>query len=153
MQLYLEGYRTSDEVLMEPLCDAAWYYSLKLLGGRMARHITLDLTLTNNLHKKSGAYGFTMITGDVEKPREFHIELDASRKYSIGQILTWFAHEMTHLKQFVRGELIDYEDGTVQWKSRKYSGKERHCNQPWEKQAYRMEDKLWFDFKDYYYER
>ena len=40
------------------------------------------------------------------------IELDASMKYKFDQILTWLAHEMVHLKQFVRGELYDYETGT-----------------------------------------
>jgi hypothetical protein len=151
MNLYIDGYRSNDDSLVVPLTEASWYYGLKLLGGRMARHIILDMNLTNKLKEKTGAYGFTMITGDVDKPREFQIELDVSKKYSIGQILTWCAHEMTHLKQFVRGELIDYEDGSVKWKSRVFRSDKRHNDQPWEKEAYKMEDKLWYDFEEWYY--
>ena len=153
MKLFIDGYRSDDEELLEPLSQAVWYFGLQLLGGRMSRHITLDLQLTENLKEKTGGYGFTMITGEVDKPREFEIELDVSKEHSIPQIITWTAHEMTHLRQFVRGELVDYEDGQVQWKDKTYDGEIEHSKAPWEREAYKMEDKLWFDFQEYYYER
>ena len=82
-----------------------------VVGG--ARHVTVDITLTKDLRKKTGAYGFCQIMDDVEKPREFELEIDASTKHPTSQILTWIAHECIHLKQFVKGELYDYEDETV----------------------------------------
>ena len=87
--------------------NAALYYGEVLLGKRMAKNIYLDIKLTKDLKKKEGAYGFCHIIDDsLSRPREFMIELDASMRYKFDQILTWLAHEMVHLKQFVRGELV-----------------------------------------------
>ena len=152
MRLYLEGYRSHNKALTSQLTDAAYYYVYRLLGGRMARHITLDLKLTKELKKKEQAYGYCHIIDDnLNKPREFMIELDASMKYPFDQILTWLAHEMVHLKQFVRGELCDYETGRVQWKKRMY-GNVHYEDQPWEREAYRLETKLYEEFEGWYYE-
>ena len=78
------------------------------------------------------------------------IELDASMKHPFDQILIWLAHEMVHLKQFVRGELCDYETGRVQWKTRSF-GRVHYNDQPWEKEAYRLEEKLYKEFAEWYY--
>ena len=79
------------------------------------------------------------------------IELDASMKHPFDQILIWLAHEMVHLKQFVRGELFDYETGRVQWKSRSF-GRVHYDDAPWEKEAYRLEGELYEMFEGWYYE-
>ena len=79
------------------------------------------------------------------------IELDGSMKHSFDNILIWLAHEMVHLKQFVRGELFDYETGRVQWKSKSF-GRVHYDDQPWEKEAYRLEEKLYEEFAGWYYE-
>ena len=151
MRLYIKGYRTQNKILSESVLDAAHFYAHKLLGGRMYRHIELDIKLTKDLKIKDDSYGYCHILGDVEKPREFLIELDTSMKHSVGQILTWLAHEMVHLKQFVRGELFDYEIGQrVQWKSKTYKTSMEYNKQPWEREAYRLEDKLYKEFAEYY---
>ena len=67
------------------------------------------------------------------------------------QILTWLAHEMVHLKQFVRGELFDYETGRVQWKTKSF-GRIHYDDSPWEKEAYRLESPLYEEFAEWYYE-
>jgi len=152
MNLYIEGYRHHNKTLSDLLNAASWYYSRKLLGGRMARHIELDLKLTKNLYKKEKSYGYCSVAGELNKPREFSIELDASMNHPFDQILIWLAHEMVHLKQFVRGELFDYETGSVQWKSKRYSRDINYSKQPWEKEAYRLEGKLYKEFSEWYYE-
>ena len=154
MKLYIEGYRSHNKTLTHNVMHAAIFYAHKLLGGRMAQHIELDIKLTKDLKSKEGAYGYCHITDDdLNKPREFMIELDASMKHSIGQILTWLAHEMVHLKQFVRGELFDYEIGQrVQWKSKTYKTSMDYDKQPWERQAYAWEDKLYREFSESYNE-
>ena len=102
--------------------------------------------------KKEQAYGYCHITDDnLNKPREFMIELDTSMIHSFDQILIWLAHEMVHLKQFVRKELYDYETGKVQWKKRMY-GNVHYEDQPWEKEAYRLEEKIYNEFAEWYYE-
>ena len=132
MQLYIEGYRSHNKELYRAIGSAALDYSEILLGKRMAKNISLDIKLTNNLKKKEKAYGYCHIIDDnLNKPREFCIELDASMKYSFDQILIWLGHEMVHLKQFVRGELFDYEFGKSQWKSRVYNvARIAHDDQP-----------------------
>ena len=89
----------------------------------------------------------------MSKPREFCIELDASMNHPFDQLLIWLGHEFVHLKQFVRGELFDYETGKTQWKSRVYDmANIVHDDQPWEKEAYRLESVLYEEFAEWYYE-
>ena len=152
MQLYIEGYRSHNKELYHAVSNAALYYGALLLGTRMAKNITLDIKLTKDLKKKEKAYGYCHIIDDnLNKPREFMIEVDASMKHPFDQILIWIAHEMVHLKQFVRGELCDYETGRVQWKKRMY-GRVHYEDQPWEREAYRLEEKLYNKFSEWYYE-
>ena len=152
MQLYIEGYRTHNKELHRAIGSAALFYSEVLLGSRMEKNIYLDIKLTKGLKQKEKAYGFCHIVDDnISKPREFMIELDASMKYSFDQIHTWLAHEMVHLKQFVRGELCDYETGRGQWKTRSF-GRVKYDDQPWEKEAYRLEGELYEMFEEEYYE-
>ena len=152
MIVEITGYRSHNLELYRALGNAASCYGEILLGKRMEKNIYLDIKLTNDLKKKEKAYGYCHIIDDsLSRPREFMIELDASMKYSFDQILTWLAHEMVHLKQFVRGELFDYENGRVQWKSRTF-GRVHYTDQPWEKEAYRLEGYLYNEFAESYYE-
>ena len=147
MKLYLEGYRSNNKYMADTIITAAHYYAHKLLGGHLYPHITLDVKLVKDMHKKTGGYGFCSIDGDAEKPREFLIELDSSKENLIQDLLIWLSHEMVHLKQFARGELTDYEDGRVKWKSKLFrSDKIDYSDAPWEKEAYRIEYKLYEEF-------
>ena len=154
MIVYINGYRSHNKTLFDALNSASWFYGSRLLGGRMAKHITVEIKLIKDLKKKENAYGYCHIIGDdLSKPREFCIELDASTKFDFAQILTWLSHEFVHLKQFVRSELLDYEFDRTQWKSRMYNvEKTSYENQPWEKEAYRLESKLYEEFAGWYYE-
>ena len=103
MIVEVEGYRSHNINLYQAVEEAVSFYSEVLLGKRMANNVDVLVKLTKDLKKKEKAYGFCHITDDsLSRPREFMIELDASMKYSFDQILTWLAHEMVHLKQFVR---------------------------------------------------
>ena len=152
MIVYINGYRSHNKALFNALSEAAWFYGRRLLGGRMAKHITVEVKLTKDLKKKEDAYGYCHIIGDdVKKPREFCIELDTSTKFDFAQILTWMGHEFVHLKQFVRGELFDYEFNKTQWKSRVYNvARTAHDKQPWEREAYRLEGVLYDEFANWY---
>ena len=150
MLLCIEGYRSNNQELKDLVKQGAEFYAEVLLGKRMVKNIYLDIKLTKGLKQKEKAYGYCHIVDDnLSKPREFMIELDASMKYGFDDILTWLAHEMVHLKQFVRGELCDYETGRVQWKTRSF-GRVHYDDQPWEKEAYRLESKLYEEFVEWY---
>ena len=151
MIIQIEGYRSHNQKLNDLVKQGAEFYGEVLLGKRMAKNIYLDIKLTKDLKKKEKAYGFChIVDNSLTRPREFMIELDTSMRYKFDQILTWLAHEMVHLKQFVRGELCDYETGRVQWKSRTF-GKVHYDDQPWEKEAYRLEDELYEMFAEEYH--
>ena len=153
MQLCIEGYRSHNKELYQAIGSAALYYGALLLGTRMVENIYLDIKLTKGLKQKEKAYGYCHIVDyNLSRPREFCIELDASMKYDFGDILTWLAHEMVHLKQFVRRELCDYENLRVQWKSKTYANGLTYNDQPWEKEAYRLEGELYEMFEEEYYE-
>ena len=153
MIVEIEGYRSHNLTLYRAVENAVEFYGEVLLGKRMAKSVHVFVKLTKNLKKKEKAYGFCHIIDDsLSRPREFNIELDASMRHPFSQILTWLAHEMVHLKQFVRKELWDYESGRVQWKSRAYSKKVHYDDQPWEKEAYRLEGELYEMFEEEYYE-
>ena len=130
MLITVEGYRRHNKKLFRSLGCAAEFYGEVLLGKRMAKNILVEIKLTKDLKQKEQAYGYCHITDDnLNRPREFMIELDTSMKHPFDQILTWLAHEMVHLKQFVRGELFDYATGRVQWKTRSF-GRLDHDDQP-----------------------
>ena len=152
MIVQVEGYRSHNLNLYHAIENAVSFYGEVLLGKRMAKNIYIDIKLTKDLKEKEKAYGYCHIVDDnLNKPREFMIELDTSMKHPFDQILTWLAHEMVHLKQFVRKELCDYESGRVQWKSRSF-GRVHYDDQPWEKEAYRLEGELYAMFEEWYYE-
>ena len=151
MLIQIEGYRRHNKRLNSALGMAADFYARTLLGNRMAKYILLEIKLTKDLKKKEHTYGYCHITDDnLNRPREFMIELDASMRHSLDQLLIWLAHEMVHLKQFVRNELCDYETKKVRWKSRVYSEDLEYDDHPWEKEAYRLEEPLYKEFKESY---
>lgn len=61
------------------------------------------------------------------------------RKLGYLEMMKTLAHEMVHARQFLRGQLTC--EGGFAWKGRKADGFD-YRNQPWEKEAYRLEDEL-----------
>ena len=64
----------------------------------------------------------------------------------IGLFSNWvvnLAHEMVHVKQFARGEM---DSGLTRWKSNHYAGNIEYWDQPWEKEARRLQFKLAEEF-------
>jgi len=53
------------------------------------------------------------------------------------------AHEMVHVKQFARNEM---DAGLTRWKSNQYAGNIEYWDQPWEKEARRLQFKLAEEF-------
>jgi len=50
-------------------------------------------------------------------------------------------HEMVHVWQWATGLCKDYADGRRMWKGKDYTDTP-YSNQPWERQAYRMQETL-----------
>jgi len=86
--------------------------------------------------KLDGAYG--LCDGDVNYAE---IEI-ATKGLTFIRQMTTLAHEMVHARQFIRGELK--LQGAWKWKGRNAENY-AYINQPWEKEAYRLERKLFLN--------
>ncbi|MEK6482106.1 hypothetical protein WJR50_31490 [Catalinimonas sp. 4WD22] len=59
------------------------------------------------------------------------------------------AHEMIHIKQYVKGELKVLDENNVFWKGKKYYGNDFYSQKtPWESEAYRFDGQLANDIKE-----
>ena len=88
---------------------------------------------------KEGAEGFCIWDewDDLRKtPREFTIDLDSS--ISIRDILINLAHEMVHVKQWVKGEMYEYsKSNMVRFMKKKYDMNDMdYYDYPWEIEAF-----------------
>lgn len=110
----------------------AWY-----LKKEMPRFRTLDIMvkLTNCYEK--GAYGYCM---ELDDNRTFELEIDKNLR--IYDFVSTLCHELTHLKQYARGEMKQLDDGRIRWKKVIYSGNTSYDDSPWEKEAFRVEKQL-----------
>lgn len=110
----------------------AWY--LKKMMPRM-RTLEIEVRLTNCY--KNGAYGYCMM-GDNN--RGFEVEIDKNLR--LYDFVSTICHELTHLKQYARGEMKQLDCGKVRWKKTIYSKDVSYDDSPWEKEAFKVENKL-----------
>jgi len=121
-----------------------------LCGKRLANVITLDVTLSDSLHKKSGILGSCMFIDDLTCPREFEIDIDSTMK--MRWLLVTLAHELVHVKQYAKKELRLLE----RFPGYSYQGKryrtdhvtsdfDANCT-PWEIEARGLEESLFVEW-------
>ena len=112
----------------------------QMIAELLPRFRTLDIEVVfRTFNKKEGAVGFCGMTDDN---RTFEIEIDS--KMGINELVTTVCHEMVHVKQYARNEMTDecVQFGAATWKGRKVSPKVGYYDLPWEKEAYRLQDRL-----------
>jgi len=110
----------------------AWY-----LKKMMPRYRTLEIDVKLTKCMTNGAYGYCMM-GDTN--REFEIEIDKNLR--LYDFVSTLCHELTHLKQYARGEMKQLDDGRIRWKKVIYSENTSYDDSPWEKEAFRVEKQL-----------
>ena len=109
----------------------------QMIKALMPRMRTLEITV--NIRKfTDDAIGYCMME---DTNREFEIEV--SKDLSLKDFVTALCHEMVHAKQYARNEMNDgIVKGRAKWKSQFIKEDTNYWDLPWEKEAYRMEDKL-----------
>lgn len=118
---------------------AAWNYAERLMGKRLMKTLFIKIDLHRTLLSKDGMEGSCIWDewDDLKKtPRDFHIELDST--INIREILINLAHEMVHVKQWVKGEMYEYANpNEVRWMKKKYDMNDMdYYDYPWEIDAF-----------------
>ena len=109
----------------------------QMIKALMPRMKTLEITV--NIKKLTGdAVGWCM---EEDTNREFTI--DVHNKLTLRDFVTTICHEMVHVKQYARKEMDDGQNtGRARWKTKTIPMDTKYYDLPWEKEAYRMQDKL-----------
>lgn len=119
-------------------------------GSKMLTNVCLNIKIDNNETKQNNAWGLCTWIDNRHKPRKFLIEL--STEQTKKNFFLTLIHELVHVKQYLTGEMKDYMSGEAKWKKTFYKKLETvsdHTSLPWEKQAYKLSEKLYtFYFQD-----
>lgn len=133
-------YSISGRCRNESVVDIYVCNLLKALKINRLSTKNIDIEFKNSL--EGDAQGFCI--GDKSQA-----SIQIARKSS-GQNMSFLiqmqtlAHELTHAKQFLRGELGYDEDGDFTWKNKSATGY-KYKNQPWEKEADKQEKALFLE--------
>ena len=107
----------------------------------MPRMRKLEVLVTLKTLKSEGVEGWCMQQDD----RLFDVEVE--KNLSLKNLITCVCHEMVHVKQYARKEMVDYYDRKAQgrkirWKKTVYGYGTAYERQPWEKEAFKMQETL-----------
>lgn len=119
---------------------AHWIIS-HLLGKRQASFLNIFIVLSKTIDKNH--YGECEIADDNVRPREFNIYL--AHDISPRILTRILAHELIHIKQFVRNEMFDYarSEYLSRWKGKTINIERLEYRKiPWEREALKLEGPL-----------
>ena len=106
----------------------------------------IDINIHNcRLVNREGVYGWCWATDCDHRPREFEIEIH--NQLPIHIYIETLLHELWHVYQHVKGDLKD-KYGKRLWKGVDHS-KIDYEKQPWEKEAVKMEQILYRQYKSF----
>ena len=135
----------------QELCyDFADHVLLSLCGPRLHRLLEIDLTI-----EQLGDHMGSCIATDTERlPRIFDVEVHESLQQRVQ--LQVLAHELVHVKQYARRELVQLVRGGYSWYGTKYphiTPAEEVWNKtynrlPWEIEARGMEEVLFLEWAE-----
>jgi hypothetical protein len=133
MVYYIEGRHKFDKVVDVYVSNLLKHLKLHRLSKN-----TLTIKFVESLHE-GGALG--QCEADKIEATVYIARSLKSGKVSFMEQMFSLSHEMVHVKQFFRGELSNPDDGDWKWKNRRADGY-KYENQPWEKEAARLETEL-----------
>jgi hypothetical protein len=141
MKVLVRGAKRSS-LTVNQIRRAAEFYAERLgMTQRLRDKITIFITIH---HKPFGFAGLCTWLDDYIRPKEFQIQILHQGKH---ETLSTLAHEMVHVKQYAKGELRDLmrQKDMVVWQgARRHVSDEteEYINQPWEAEAFMLEDRL-----------
>ena len=100
--------------------------------------IILDIEFTNKLYKEDGLLGEIDFYDNNHRPKEFTMTVD--KTVSKRRIMETIAHEMVHVKQYAKGELVDLSRcGSTKWQNEVINKDTNYWDLPWEVEAHGKE--------------
>jgi hypothetical protein len=107
---------------------------LEHLMPRLKRNVSIDVNIVTRCDNQH----YALCLGDKNSAEIELARGSCNTKFSLEEMMLNLAHELVHAKQFIKGEL---HPNLNRWKSLDYSNTV-YSRQPWEKEAYLLEDKL-----------
>lgn len=138
--LRIYGYK-SIPPLKEDIRKASIFFTNKLIPQKRILHVAIKRR--KDMIQKSGTYGECW---QLDVPHSFEILLDAD--LSREDCLTTLAHEFVHIKQFSKREL-KFGHKIDTWCGKKYYHGAAYESLPWEKEATRLETKLYNEYQNH----
>lgn len=131
---------STNQVLKEELRFAVSFFISQLIPRK--RILDLSVSLIPELCNQYGVYGECW----ENDSHVFNIRLDKDLNRS--ELIKTLGHEMVHVKQFSRREL-QFGCGKDRWFGKEYPITTPYSRQPWEKEALKLEKKLYLDYLQY----
>ena len=129
--------------------EAVIFFGEYLMGKRLANNVEVEVKITRGLARRDGVAGWCDWEDDNVRPRAFEIELDHSACLKDDNLYEIVAHEMVHVKQYARGEIKTHRFGRQTWKGKTVLDSVPYSKQPWEVEAYALEESLVKLFKEH----
>lgn len=110
-----------------------------LMSKRLQKNLDVEIQLVANLMKKEQVYGDSCWEDNNWRPREFTVRADS--KLRLRRLLETIAHEMVHVKQFAKGEMVDMARADkIRWCGKMFEeNDENYYDYPWEVEAHGRE--------------
>ena len=136
LTLYTSGYNYSKR-RCEDIVN--WFVSKELPRYK------LEIVVNHRGMLRDGAYGWVSVTDCDWRPRAFEIEMH--NRMDIYHYTRTLLHELWHVYQHVMGVLKD-KHGKRYWRGIDHYLTD-YDDQPWEQQAFMMEEVLFEEYLDY----
>lgn len=130
----------------------ARFTAKQLMSKRLMQNLEVNIKLIPRLLEKEEVYGDSTWEDNNWRPREFTIQADS--KLKLRRLLETIAHEMVHVKQFAKGEMVDVvRANKIRWQGQYFDDKDaEYYDQPWEIEAHGREVGLfvrWCEYKGF----
>jgi hypothetical protein len=123
------------------MVKAAHFFAKKL--GILKFDVTVNIVFKYGFAELFSAYA------QVEQVNARHLNLDIDADLNEDIALDIVAHEMVHVKQYVKGELGADKKGFQLWKGRHVAADLKYHNQPWEREAMRKQTVMKYQYVEF----
>ena len=137
-------YGTPKKMEKRDIKKAASFFCDHLMK-RLSKNITIVIKFKRDMFKETRCFGFATWTDEDVKNnnhRKFEIEIEAN----LGPVflIRTLAHELVHVKQYARKELIECSGNYQKWNKTLYNENiVGYKNLPWEQEAISREKELY----------